>query len=72
MRSSYNGLKMRRDVISERTVKEWYVNGELHRLDGPAIEYYYDDDKYWHISGIWVRNDFKELLKLINQVQRNL
>ena len=28
----------------------WYLNGKLHRLDGPAIEYV-DGSKKWYISG---------------------
>jgi len=30
--------------------KEWYVNGKLHREDGPAIEYA-NGDKYWYVNG---------------------
>jgi hypothetical protein len=32
-------------VFSDRT--EWYQNGQLHRLDGPAIEYP-NGDKRWY------------------------
>jgi hypothetical protein len=31
--------------------KEWYVNGHLHREDGPAIEYP-GGKKYWYINGM--------------------
>jgi hypothetical protein len=30
--------------------KYWYLNGKLHREDGPAIEYA-DGDKYWYLNG---------------------
>ena len=30
--------------------KEWYQNGKLHRLDGPAIEYS-DGYTYWYQNG---------------------
>ena len=30
--------------------KLWYLNGELHREDGPAIEYC-NGDKYWYLNG---------------------
>jgi hypothetical protein len=30
--------------------KEWYINGQLHREDGPAIEYI-DGSKSWYING---------------------
>jgi hypothetical protein len=36
---------------------EWYnLNGELHREDGPAIEFD-DGDKYWYINGERHRED---------------
>ena len=30
--------------------KEWYLNGQLHREDGPAVEYA-NGDKYWYLNG---------------------
>jgi len=30
--------------------KDWYLNGELHREDGPAIECA-SGDKYWYLNG---------------------
>jgi len=30
--------------------KEWYVNGKLHRLDGPAVEWA-DVGKVWWVNG---------------------
>jgi hypothetical protein len=30
--------------------KEWYQNGEIHRLDGPAVEYA-DGSKEWYLNG---------------------
>ena len=29
----------------------WYLNGELHREDGPAVEYA-DGDKWWFLNGL--------------------
>ena len=29
--------------------KAWYLNGELHRLDGPAVEFA-NGDKWWYLS----------------------
>jgi hypothetical protein len=29
----------------------WYLNGKLHRTDGPAIEHS-DGDKEWYLNGI--------------------
>jgi len=30
--------------------KIWYLNDNLHRVDGPAIEYA-DGDKFWYLNG---------------------
>ena len=36
--------------------KAWYLNGKLHREDGPAIEYA-SGDKYWHLNDKRHRED---------------
>lgn len=36
--------------------KYWYLNGELHREDGPAIEYA-DGTKFWYLHGGLHRED---------------
>jgi hypothetical protein len=36
--------------------KEWYLNGKLHREDGPAVEYS-DGTKYWYLNGKLHRED---------------
>jgi hypothetical protein len=36
--------------------KHWYLNGEQHREDGPAIEYS-DGRKYWLLNGEYHRED---------------
>ena len=36
--------------------KEWRQNGDLHRTDGPAIEYA-NGDKYWLQNGEYHRTD---------------
>lgn len=36
--------------------KKWYKNGELHRLDGPAIEYSYRSGE-WYQNGKLHRED---------------
>ena len=30
--------------------KQWYLNGQYHRIDGPAIERE-DGTKYWYLNG---------------------
>jgi len=36
--------------------KKWYVNGLLHREDGPAIELL-NGDKKWYVNGLLYRED---------------
>ena len=36
--------------------KKWYLNGKLHREDGPAIEWA-DGDKEWYLNGKRHRED---------------
>ena len=36
--------------------KEWYINGKLHREDGPAIEWA-NGDRYWYLNGKLHRED---------------
>jgi hypothetical protein len=44
-------------IIDEDGNKYWKLpNGDLHREDGPAIEYI-DGDKYWYINGQSHRED---------------
>jgi hypothetical protein len=36
--------------------KYWYLNGKLHREDGPAVEYA-DGTKHWYLNGNLHRED---------------
>ena len=36
--------------------KHWRLNGELHREDGPAVEFD-DGDKYWYLNGKQLTED---------------
>ena len=41
----------------------WFVNGELHRLDGPAIEYA-NGTKAWWVNGNMVnKSDYPEMVQ---------
>ena len=42
--------------ILDNGTKEWYLNGELHREDGPAIEYR-SGSKEWYLNGERHRED---------------
>jgi hypothetical protein len=45
--------------------KIWYLNGKLHREDGPACEYF-NGAKYWYIHGEWIEcKDNEEFLRII-------
>jgi hypothetical protein len=35
---------------------KWYLNGNLHRKDGPAIEYA-NGEKHWYLNGLLHRGD---------------
>ena len=37
-------------TIDEYGTKHWYLNGKLHRTDGPAIEYR-NGTKCWYLNG---------------------
>jgi hypothetical protein len=42
--------------------KYWYLNGMLHRLDGPAVEHY-SGYKRWYLNGInYPEEEWFELL----------
>ena len=42
--------------VSLHGSKEWYLNGKLHREDGPAIEGVCGD-KHWYLNGKLHRED---------------
>jgi hypothetical protein len=37
-------------------IKEWHLNGELHREDGPAVAYS-KGEKWWYMNGELHRED---------------
>jgi len=43
-------------TVDERGTKSWYLNGELHSEDGPAIERC-DGNRYWYQNGKRHRED---------------
>jgi antitoxin component YwqK of YwqJK toxin-antitoxin module len=46
-----NGL-----IVSPDGTKEWYINGKLHREDGPAVEHV-SGDKSWYLNDKLHRED---------------
>jgi hypothetical protein len=45
--------EMKIDTYGE---KRWFLNGKLHREDGPAVEYP-NGTKHWFLNGEWHRKD---------------
>ena len=41
---------MNNGIVDQKDNKRWYLNGKLHRVDGPAIEYS-DGGKVWCTDG---------------------
>ena len=42
--------------VDDNGDKHWYLNGKLHREDGPAVEWE-DGDKWWYLNGKRHRED---------------
>ena len=42
--------------INSYGTKRWYLNGKLHREDGPAVEWH-DGVKHWYLNGNLHRED---------------
>jgi len=42
--------------VSPDGTKEWYLNGQYHREDGPAVEWP-DGEKQWYLHGNLHRED---------------
>jgi len=43
-------------TVNPDGTKEWYQNGILHRIDGPAVEHF-DGTKEWFVNGKLHRED---------------
>jgi hypothetical protein len=55
--------------IEQDGTKMWYLNGELHREDGPAVEYP-DGTKRWYLNGKSV--SWKQVFKKAKTKEREL
>ena len=42
--------------IDKTGTKSWYLNGKLHRQDGPAVEWT-NGGKFWYVDGMPHRED---------------
>ena len=42
--------------VFDNGAKQWWLNGKLHREDGPAIEHP-NGDKIWYLNGVRHRED---------------
>lgn len=52
--------QMKEFYFHSKGTKLWYLNGELHRENGPAIEYR-DGAKQWYLNG--KRDHHKEMIE---------
>ena len=52
----YKKLENGGEFLLIKGIKRWYLNGEYHRVDGPAIEYA-DGEKHWYLLGNLHRPD---------------
>lgn len=43
-------------IVDEQGTKRWYLNDNLHRIDGPAVEYP-SGYKKWYLNGERHRED---------------
>ena len=43
-------------MVYDCGTREWYLNGKLHREDGPAVESY-DGSRFWYLNGDLHRED---------------
>jgi len=57
---------MKTGLIDSDETKAWYLNGELHRTDGPAIEFVIGS-KHWYLNGIeYTETEFNNFLLIEN------
>ena len=55
-------------VYNDRTI--WFLNDELHREDGPAIEYTNGDEDYYLNGKYYTEENYhKEIQKRLNPVK---
>jgi antitoxin component YwqK of YwqJK toxin-antitoxin module len=49
-------MKTYKVTVDEKGTTRWYINGELHREDGPSVEWT-DGTKFWFLNGKFHRED---------------
>jgi hypothetical protein len=50
--SNKNGL-----IVDDQGTKSWYKDDNLHRVDGPAVEFANGGSKWWYQNGKLHRED---------------
>ena len=59
-------------TINSDGTKAWYLNGKLHREDGPAIEWP-DGSKQWYLNGKeYIEKDWKKAVAKLKKGDRQL
>ena len=68
MLGNIKATSMSNPVISENGTKAWYVDGKLHRVDGPAVEYADDIKSWWVYDKRYTSNKaFQKAAKLTDE-----
>lgn len=55
-------------VIWKCGTKEWRNKGILHRLNGPAIEYFYGEKEYWLNGAMYSEEQYYEKLNPVKEM----
>jgi hypothetical protein len=55
-------------AIDELGNRRYYLHGQLHRINGPAVEYI-DGDKFWFIKGLYHREDGPACIRVSGYIE---
>ena len=57
--------------VDEYGTKFWYLNGKLHRTDGPAVEHA-NGEKCWYLNGKEIsKEEHRSITALYNWIKEN-
>lgn len=51
-------------------IKQWRLNGELHRTDGPAIDFASGYKEWWINGKRYTEDKFKEYLNKLKEIEK--
>ena len=59
-------MKKSKSVTTNYGIKYWVCDGQIHREDGPGIEYINTGTKSWYLNGEnYSEEEYKKKLRLI-------